>query len=83
MLARNREDRTGLGLIQLPEGVFFQDLLGAGGREIKQGKYQLAFSQVGKAEELWIHIGNTAGDTYALTSRVIALTGHFELFLLL
>lgn len=79
-IARNNRDRSALSWVVMPSGVYFNDLIVAGGRELKKGTYLLSFSQVGSAEELWIHLGNEAGESYDLTARVIALTGHSKVF---
>ncbi|MCH2112457.1 MAG: prepilin-type N-terminal cleavage/methylation domain-containing protein [Planctomycetes bacterium] len=79
-LARNPEDRASLNWTSLPTGVYFSGVLDASGAARNQGTVNLSFASVGSAEETWIQLGNEAGEGYALTARVLALTGHSKVF---
>ncbi len=74
--ARTPEDRDSLSWIRLPDGVHFSGIMPAGGEYLERGRFELRFDQVGSAEELYIHLSNEAGEGYALTARILSLTGH-------
>ncbi len=74
-LVRNREERRGLNWVELPSGVFFGTILTLSGGVVQSGTYYLPFDQIGSAEEVYIQIENEAGEGFALTAIVQALTG--------
>ncbi|RMH01922.1 MAG: prepilin-type N-terminal cleavage/methylation domain-containing protein [Planctomycetota bacterium] len=76
--ARAPEDRAALEWHRLPDGVHFAGVQPAGGEYQERGVYRLDFDLYGGADELYIHLDNEAGEGYALTARVIGLTGQAQ-----
>lgn len=74
--ARSPEDRSALSWVTLPDGVHFAGIQPAGGRYVEAGSYEVRFDQIGAADQLYIHLDNDAGAGYALTARILSLTGH-------
>ncbi len=74
--ARTPEERDSLGWVSLPDGVHFAGVQAAGGDYLEAGRYELQFDQIGSADELYVHLSNDAGEGYALTARILSLTGH-------
>ncbi|MBL7008120.1 MAG: prepilin-type N-terminal cleavage/methylation domain-containing protein [Planctomycetes bacterium] len=74
--ARAPEDRGALAWNRLPDGVHFAGIMPSGGSYQEAGVYLLSFDQLGSADELYVHLSNDAGEGYALTARILSLTGH-------
>lgn len=74
-VARDPELRTDLGRRRLPGGVRFGGIVDTGGELHERGSYRLRFDPQGSAEALSIYLENVAGEAYALTVQISALTG--------
>ena len=75
-LARAEEERLALDWEELPDGVSFAAVVDSSGTDVVKGIYALSFDAIGSAEEVFVHLDNAAGQAYALTVRILALTGN-------
>ena len=73
--ARDADLRAAMDWHKLPPGVHFGGILDTSGVLLTEGLRELPFDAIGSAEELYVYLDNEAGEGYALTVRVQALTG--------
>lgn len=79
--ARTPEDRVANSWTDLPEGVSFGTVYRGTEQVYDQGLFALTFDQMGTADEVYVQLENSAGEGYALTVRILPLTGASEVVL--
>ena len=59
----------------LDDGVLLLSMADATGKLVDRDIQVVTFRPAGSGREVWIHLGNSADDSFALTVRLLALTG--------
>jgi len=79
--ARTPEDRVANSWTDLPQGVTFGTVYRGTDQVYDRGLFVLTFDALGTADEIFIQLENSAGEGYALTLRLLSLTGASEVIL--